>query len=339
MDGIIPTGAGNSRIAALRARKRPTVDINEYGIAVEGGGGGSPMLTNRVDSISDPALNAIQQRGFSSGREAASEAMNAAGRTYRTNRIGQNLELAQEERQMDYALAEADALEQQRRGNAVSALETRGKVDVYNDPDVARIRRNEEAQKLALANAGQQGAVARAEADVYGADADVRAAQLEAAARIEAERIQAASDEASQRLESGGRGIEALQAARSALPAIKPAQDPYRFLPGLAMATPFLPASWRGARPAVDPAADQRKRYDEGITRITEGLGFGQRPNEPGTLDAAAQPGPPTGQAGADPAARQREAVRFAKVKAFADQMGITPDLAANIMRKHKMIE
>lgn len=337
MDGIIPTGAGNSRIAALRARKRPQVDIDEYGNAVEGGPGGV-MLTNRVDSLSDQALNGIQQRGFGSGREAAREAMDAAGRTYRTGRIGRNLEHEQEQRVMDYALADDDALAAQKRGNAVAALETRGKVDVYNDPDVARIRRNEEAQKLALAQAGQAGNVARAEADVYGSDAAVREAQLEAAARIEAERIQAASNEATQRLDSGATGLKALQTLRSELPAVVPEQRGNLLQRVLSKPWGEKEDEW-GYRPAQDPAAAQRKTYDEAIQQIVSGLGYAQRPNQPGTLDAAAQPGPPTGQAVADPGAQQRQAVRAAKIKAFSDQMGITPDLAVNIMRKHKMID
>ena len=185
--GQIPTGSGNSRLAALAARKRPTIDVNNMGIAIEAGGGSTPMLTNRVESLSDGALSRVDQRGFGSGREAVGAAIEAGGRTYRTGLINDALTREREQREMDYALQAEDALAKAKSGMAIEALQARGKAETFFDPMVTRMRQADTAEKLKLYEAQTAGTRATAEAAALGhelkAGADIEGARLGAGSR------------------------------------------------------------------------------------------------------------------------------------------------------------
>lgn len=207
LEGQIPTGAANSRIAALAARRRPTIDVNRMGIAIEAGGGGTPLLTNRAEALSDEGLRSVSQSGFNSPREAVAAALDAGGRTFRTDMIGQDLERARETKQMEYALAEDDAMAEQTRGNAVAALKARGEADTYFDPAVSRVRSDKLQQQTKLAEAQTSGTRAKA-------DADVKAAELKAASDIE-----------SAGLNAGARALGSLSEIRKGLTPADPDVD------------------------------------------------------------------------------------------------------------------
>ena len=319
--GPIPTATGNSRIAALNARKRPQVDVNDYGIAVQAGGGQTPMLTNRTESLDSGAMSRVQQRGFGSGREAIGEAIDAGGRTYRTDRLQANYEIADEEREMERKMTEADELHKARTGAAVKALTTRNDAQLYFDPAVSRVRESELADKAALYESQSAGKIAEAEADIYGADVDAQIAETRAKA-----------DVAESRLGGGSRALAALAAMRNGL------QDPVK------AASPIIPnwvpviGGW-GGREASDPDAALRQQFDTEAQNILRGLSFDQAGNQNGQ-----QPGPDgQQQTMAAPAGPQQPdqaaVVRNLMIQTFAQQQGIPPADAERILRQHRKIQ
>lgn len=237
--GQIPTGSGNSRLAALAARKRPTIDVNDMGIAIEAGGGGTPMLTNRVESLSPGALSRVDQRGFSSGREAIGTAMEASGRTYRTNIINDALMREREQREMDYALMAEDELAKAKSGAAVAALQARGKAETFFDPMVTKMRQADTAEKMKLYEAQTAGTKAKA-------DAEAKVGELKAAADIEGARLGA-----------GARALTSMDEIRA----------------GLEPGTPAV-KGWLWDTPAVPNDQERIDDIDERTIALIDSLGL-----------------------------------------------------------------
>lgn len=239
--GPIPTGGGNSRLAALNARKRPTIDVNDMGIAIEAGGGRTPMLTNRVESLSDEGLRGVSQRGFSSGREAVGSALEATGRTFRTNAINDELTRAREQREMDYALQAEDEMAKAKSGNAVAALQARGKAETFFDPMVARAREADTAERMRLYGAQTAGSVAKAQADI-------EAAGLKAGADIEGARLGA-----------GARALTSMDEIRAGLEPETPGKD-----------------GWLWDTPAVPNDQGRIDQIDERTIALIDSLGLNE---------------------------------------------------------------
>lgn len=255
--GQIPTGSGNSRLAALAARKRPTIDVNDMGIAIEAGGGQTPMLTNRVERLSPGALARVDHRGFSSGREAVGSALEASGRTYRTNLINDALQREREQREMDYALAEEDALAKAKAGNAVSALQARGKAETFFDPMVTKMRQADMAEKMRLYESQTAGTIAKARADE-------RVGEMRAGADIEAARLGA-----------GSRALSSMAEIRAGLEPETPAKD-----------------GWLWDTPAVPNDQAQRDELDARTMALIDSLGLNDDVAEavPEAVEPAAPP-------------------------------------------------
>lgn len=307
MEGLIPTSAGNSRLAALQRRRRPSVDISGQGIAVVGGDG-TPLLTNRAGSISDRALAGVQQRGFGSGREAVQEGIDAAGRTYRTGMLEAGREIADEQREVERSMEMADAIHKQRQGNAVAALRARGEHDVYFSPESGRMRAEDQANKIALANAQQQGNIARASATKYAADADVESA-----------RIGAGADVQQTRLEQGSRALSALGDMRAGLRDPTPEKKP-----GALRLWGLL----GGGTPASDPDAAQREYIDQQTRRIMGGLSAGDAPQQS-----------PQAQAQAPAQGQPVDQVRALTVRTFAQENGVPEDVAEELLVRYGVID
>jgi hypothetical protein len=321
MENMIPTGVGNSRLAALQSRKRPTVDVSKEGIAIQSGGGMSPLLTGNVDALDQGALSRVEQYGFSSPREAVSTAMDAGQRTFRTGLIDQQYERMDEEASIDRRMFEADQMHKARVGNAVGALKSRGEHDIYFSPEADRMRQTDYRYKLGLANAQQQGNVARADATEYAADADVKIA-----------RINAAGDEASDRLDGGSRALEALTTLRSGLQKPTPAKRA-----GLFKAFGLF----GGNTPASDPDAQQRQAYDQQIARLLQSLGLSQRDGQPAPMEAGGDAQQVTGAAEPNQAAAASRAdqVRTMQIQTFAQRHGIDPQTAEGILLRNGVIQ
>lgn len=308
--GPIPTSAGNSRIAALAARKKPTIDVNAQGIGVEAGGGVSPMLSNRVEAFSDRGLAGVEQRGFSSGREAIATAMDAAGRTMRVGEHDARFERENEAAEVDRRMLEADSLHKQRTSNAMHALKTRAEADLYFDPAVSRVRDDETTTRASLYNAQNRGSLAKA-------GADITVANTKAATDLELGRLESAANIADSRLTGGSKALEAIAALKGGL------RQP------TAEKTPGLTRLWGllgGGTPASDPDAEARGNYETQAQRIMGTLGFDQR-QAPGTA-------PPQGQAqGPDPTQ-----VRTQQIQMFAQEYEIDPAQAEQILMKNGVI-
>lgn len=250
--GQIPTGAGNSRLAALTARKRPTIDINDMGIAMEAGGGQSPMLTNRAQSLSDAGIANARTT-----RSGMGEALEASGRTYREGLINQDLERAREQKAMDYALAAEDEMARAKSGAAVDTLQQRSKAQAYFDPAVTKMREADTATKMGLYNAQTAGTRAQAAAAARGHE-------MKAAAEIEAARLGA-----------GSRALATFDEIRAGLDEETPGKD-----------------GWLWDTPAVPNDQARLDQLDDLTMNLIESLGLGgdaaaSGPRDPNAITGA----------------------------------------------------
>jgi hypothetical protein len=216
---------------------------------------------------------------------------------------------------------EADQMHKARVGNAVGALKSRGEHDIYFSPEADRMRQTDYRYKLGLANAQQSGNIARAEAQEYDADADVKIA-----------RINAAGDEAANRLDGGSRALEALSTLRSGLQKPIPAKRA-----GLFKAFGLF----GGNTPASDPDAQQRQAYDQQIARLLQSLGLSQRDGQPAPMEAGGDAQQVTGAAEPNQAAAASRAdqVRTMQIQTFAQRHGIDPQTAEGILLRNGVIQ
>jgi len=308
--GTIPTATGNSRIAALNARKKPTINVDEQGIAVEAGGGVTPMLTNRVQSLSDAGLAGVQQRGFTSGREAISTAMDAAGRTQRTGLLEQEFERENEMAEVDRRMLEADSMHKQRVLNSMNALKVRAEAGLHFNPDVTRVREDDIATKERLYDSQNSGSIAKANADYFRAATDAKT-------RTEQGRLEAEANIAESRLTGGSKALEAIAGLKGGLRQPTAAKNP-----GITRLWGLL----GGRTPASDPDAEARGNYETQAQRIMGSLGFDQR-QAPGTAPPQAQgqqPGQPD--------------IRTLQIQTFAQQHEIDPAQAEDILLRNGVI-